>query len=598
MNDAIVHLVPALAQTLLSFVWQGGAIGAIAAVLLFALRRASPQARYLVVCLALLACVVVPVATFVDLVRGDAGATTPSSAWSRVNLAIGNAAASAAVVDGGSGHAPWMVHAVLAWAAGVVVFSSRTALGLLWIARLQRGSRSAAQTEWQARLDALAARFGLARDVRLHLVERLHSPVSVGWWKPVVLLPASLVTRMPRELIEALLAHELAHIKRHDYLINVLQSVVEALLFFHPVVWWLSRQARLERELVADRIAAQALESPHRLAVALAQLSELGAKRTPSFHLAQAAQGGHLMSRIQQLLKPQQARAGRVVLPLLGIAVACIGFYAHARLDAERTPARDPVSTPRDAAAATRLERAERSFAIVEDARDGIILSGSTRDVDEIRSLRNRIAGDFIWFRHDDRGYVVTDPQLVARARSAWRESEAVARRMEALGAEMHQHGKKLEILGERMQALGEAHESNAAMHGAQKRLAELAGQQQKLAARQAALAAEWAARRDDDASARREQEARAIEQQLEAIEQQMEAETDRIAAEAERASAPMEAMAAEMERAAEPMEALGRQMEALGQRQEALSKKAEREVEALLRHALDQGLARPVEKG
>lgn len=520
-----------------------------------------------------------------------------------------------------------MVHAVLAWAAGVVVFSSRTALGLLWIAHLQRGSRSAAQTEWQARLDALAARFGLARDVRLHLVERLHSPVSVGWWKPVVLLPASLVTRMPRELIEALLAHELAHIKRHDYLINVLQSVLEALLFFHPVVWWLSRQARIERELVADRIAAQTLESPHRLAVALAQLSELGAERTPSFHLAQAAQGGHLMSRIQQLLKPQQARAGRVVLPLLGIAVACIGFYAHARLDAERTPARDQISTPRDAAAAARPDRAElprpavvsngvlhlhtdarvalgnasgaeRSFAIVEDARDGIILSGSTRDVDEIRSLRNRIAGDFIWFRHDDRGYVVTDPQLVARARSAWRESEAVARRMEALGAEMHQHGKKLEMLGERMQALGEAHESNAAMHGAQKRLAELSRQQQKLAARQAALAAEWAARRDDDASARREQEARAIEQQLEAIEQQMEAETDRIAAEAERASAPMEAMAAEMERAAEPMEALGRQMEALGEQQEALSKKAEREVEALLRHALDQGLARPVEKG
>ncbi len=168
----------------------------------------------------------------------------------------------------------WMPALVLAWSAGVGLMSLRLCLGLAWVGRLRRQA-VAAPAIWQARLDALALRMGLrrSRQVPLKLHAGLSSPVTVGFWRPVILLPAALLSGMPVALLEALLAHELAHVRRWDYLVNLLQSVAEALLFFHPVVWWLSARMRAEREQVADALAAQALQDPQQLATALHALS-------------------------------------------------------------------------------------------------------------------------------------------------------------------------------------------------------------------------------------------------------------------------------------------------------------------------------------
>ena len=228
---------------------------------------------------------------------------------------------------------------VALWAAGACVLSLRMALGVAWLGRLRATPQGPAHAAWQARLDALCAVLGLHRPVALRLVDSIDSPASAGWWRPVVLLPTALIARMPHELIEALLAHELAHIRRHDYLVNLMQGVVEALLFYHPVTWWLSRQIRNEREHIADRLAAQATGEPRRLALALSELSELlsqphlsNAHHT-SFHLAQAAHGGHLMSRIEKLVRPdRKSNGGRLAFPVIGLAAACLAFYAHAQV--------------------------------------------------------------------------------------------------------------------------------------------------------------------------------------------------------------------------------------------------------------------------
>ena len=136
----------------------------------------------------------------------------------------------------------------------------RLCLGLAWVGKLRRQA-VAAPAVWQARLDALAQRMGLQRRPPLKLHAGLSSPVTVGFWRPVILLPAALLSGMPVALLEALLAHELAHVRRWDYLVNLLQSVAEALLFFHPVVWWLSARMRAEREQVADALAAKRCRS-------------------------------------------------------------------------------------------------------------------------------------------------------------------------------------------------------------------------------------------------------------------------------------------------------------------------------------------------
>jgi D-alanyl-D-alanine endopeptidase (penicillin-binding protein 7) len=143
----------------------------------------------------------------------------------------------------------------------------------------------------------------------------------------VVLVPASLVAGMPPQLLEALLAHELGHVRRHDYLVNLVQNVIETLLFYHPAVWWLSRRIRAEREQIADDFAARHLGEPRRLALALSELEKL---QFSSHHLAQAANGGDLMARIRRLLRPSvQALNWKASIPVLGLAIVCAAS-AHA----------------------------------------------------------------------------------------------------------------------------------------------------------------------------------------------------------------------------------------------------------------------------
>ena len=304
MNLAM--LIPALGWSLLYFVWQGLAVGALAAVALWLLRGADARARHAVCALALLACVGIPLAHLLYLLGAVA---PPSSAFSSTLL---NA---------------WMPSLVLAWSAGVALMSLRLLLGLAWVARLRRQA-VAAPAIWQQRLDALALRMGLRSPVPLRLHAALASPVTVGFFRPLVLLPASLLSGMPVPLLEALLAHELAHVRRWDYLVNLLQSVAEALLFFHPVVWWLSARLRIERELVADALAAQSLQDPAQLVSALHQLSLQPA--TPGHDgLLLSARGGTLLTRIQRLMAPaptlMPGRAGwKLALPAMLLAGATL----------------------------------------------------------------------------------------------------------------------------------------------------------------------------------------------------------------------------------------------------------------------------------
>ena len=133
----------------------------------------------------------------------------------------------------------------------------------------------------------------------------------------MVIVPASLITGLSPALLEALLAHELAHVRRADYVFNIVQGMVEALLFFHPVVWWLSRRMRAERELIADALAAQVLQEPRQLAMALNELAH--GLRQPQ--LALAASDGDLLARIKGLLRPEAQRPGwRLLVSALALA--------------------------------------------------------------------------------------------------------------------------------------------------------------------------------------------------------------------------------------------------------------------------------------
>jgi len=593
MAELLASLVPMLGLALLHFIWQGALIGLLAVVALNALRNARPQARYAVACLALLACVLMPLATLLSMLAPDLLAIELGSVLATADrdaYVAGDRTLSALTPAWAQIH-PYLPALVATWAAGTCLLSLRMALGLAWILRLRNEPQAAAQLAWQERLDAIAARFQLRRCVTLRLVGELNSPVSAGWWRPLVLLPASLITRMPTDLIEALLAHELAHIRRHDYLVNLLQNTIEALLFYHPVVWWLSHCIRVEREVIADQLATELACAPRKLALSLSELADF--QRTvppgPVLHLLQAADGNQLMPRIQQLLRPtHRAQPGaRIVFPLLGLLSAGIATYAWAQgQDGEPGITTHGTLHLDD-------KRHGDSFAVVRGVGDEMHMWGSIDDIEAINSSRQDVAGDYLWFRRGSRAYVVTDPAIVARAVEAARETDEPERKLEELEAQMEPHDRKMEMLEARMDALSDDTEASPRAAAAEKQMEILGRQQEKLARQQERLlerqedaegdvdVVNQLARQIDELGKQQDELGRRMDEQARVIDEE--------SARFESRQAPMEALSREMELASQPMEAIGKQMEA----QSSVVEEASARVESELRKLIDEALAR-----
>ena len=170
-------------------------------------------------------------------------------------------------------------------------------------------------------MQSLAHRFGIDRPVRVFESTLVRVPTVVGCLRPVILLPASVITGLAPAYLDAVLAHELAHVRRHDYLVNVLQSLVETLLFYHPAVWWCSRQIRIEREHCCDDMVVEAGGNRVAYAAALAQLEEL---RGLQPMLSLNASGGRLVDRIRRLLGESPMKERRSTMWTIAAALAVV----------------------------------------------------------------------------------------------------------------------------------------------------------------------------------------------------------------------------------------------------------------------------------
>ncbi|HXB72985.1 MAG TPA: M56 family metallopeptidase [Candidatus Acidoferrales bacterium] len=292
-----------LGWTLLNFVWQGALIGVLFAALRgLAGHRLSVNGRYVFACLALLAMVAAPLVTFGVMavlepasIARMASAPPPSNGVGGIPIALAQSGAWQRVL-------PWLV---MTWIGGVMVFSVRLIGGWFGTARLRRVKSRPAPADWQQTVDRLTGRMGIAQSVRLTISSLVEAPAVIGWLRPMILIPVGALTGLPAEHLEALLTHELAHVLRRDYLVNVLQSVAEAVLFYHPAVWWISAQIRHERELCCDDLAVAASGDVLTYARALAELESC---RPAHLKAAMAANGGGLLHRIARLLgQPQPA---------------------------------------------------------------------------------------------------------------------------------------------------------------------------------------------------------------------------------------------------------------------------------------------------
>jgi D-alanyl-D-alanine endopeptidase (penicillin-binding protein 7) len=323
MNAILTAVVPALGWSLIHFVWQGALIGMVTVLVLLVLHDAKPQLRYLIACCALALCAALPLVGVFAHLSG-----TPDGLLQRTEV-LAAAATQGSATELGSWLQSRLNWIVGLWTLIASLFAARIAFGLAWIQRASRHARFySEQSAWQQRLDRMATQFSITRAIVLRVVEDLETPVAAGCWRPVVLVPAAMLTGLPTDLLEALLAHELAHIKRLDYLVNLLQSLVEVALFYHPAVWWISRQIRIEREHVADDLAAAMLGEPRRLALALHGLAEF---QSPSHSFAISANGGNLMNRIKRLIRPEvHVLSWKVMATLIGLVLAGMAMCIQA----------------------------------------------------------------------------------------------------------------------------------------------------------------------------------------------------------------------------------------------------------------------------
>ncbi|MDI6447976.1 M56 family metallopeptidase [Anaerobaca lacustris] len=316
------QMIERLGWTLIHFVWQATAVALMLAVVLRCLRRSSSNTRYIVSCLAMVLIVALTLVTMslVEVSRpvAEAGPTlgtlpmsvTPVEVIELAQLRIESFDAPVPAMPERAIRVPWTQRAanalepalpwlVSGWLLGVFGLSAWHLGGWAQLQRMKRRMVRQVAEPLHASLADLSNRLGVRHAVGLLESALVEVPTVVGWLKPVILLPASALSGLTTEQLEAILAHELAHVRRCDYLVNLAQTVVEILGFYHPAVWWISHRIRDERENCCDDVAVGVCGDSRRYARALTCLEEL---RHHSTELAVAASGGSLVARIARLL--------------------------------------------------------------------------------------------------------------------------------------------------------------------------------------------------------------------------------------------------------------------------------------------------------
>jgi uncharacterized protein (TIGR03435 family) len=318
--------VTRLGWTLVHFLWQGALIAILYASARHFVRRA--EGRYLIAFAALAAMMAAPVISWCVMAPSDAPAAIVSvDRTARVPGTISAVQASLPAGLPAAQNAPWLAWSVGIWLVGASAFSIRLLGSWIMAASLRWKLARPAPLEWCQTMERLRARLGIARAVGLRVSAAVYSPTVIGALRPLVLVPAGMLTGLPAAQVEALLLHELAHIRRHDYLVNLLQSVAEALLFYHPAVWWVSSHIRAERERCCDDAAVAVGGDVLEYVSALAELES----SRPSHLAAVAANGGSLADRIARLLgerRPAPGKRGTLLAAAL-LAAATYGVFAQ-----------------------------------------------------------------------------------------------------------------------------------------------------------------------------------------------------------------------------------------------------------------------------
>lgn len=438
---SIDHLLDACGWTLIHFLWQGTVIGVGLLLALACVPYARAQLRYLIACMALASMAAIATLTFAWEVAQPGvvavvqeyklpGASEPSAepvpledrsiepaSLTEVPPAIemeriGVGTFTAPTEDESSwaqwlsvGLAPWLDRFVLVWSVGVALLALRLAVNWFAVQQLRSTGHAIEEVRWQEPLMRLRQRLRIRGSVALRQSAAITVPMVLGWLRPVILVPTEMVSGLTPGQLEAILAHELAHIRRYDYTVNLLQNLAETVLFFHPAVWWASAQIRKERECCCDAIAAELCHGPLPYSEALLAV-ETFRSSTP---LAIAASGGSLLQRIRRLTgqpsrSPQAAGAMLVLLVVVGLATLFALQTSEASAEDDVSTISDEQATKLAVAAHAKARAIDRlpAFYSQIDYRNGDVATMTAEEVVSLENLRRALTepvAEEKWFR-------------------------------------------------------------------------------------------------------------------------------------------------------------------------------------------------------
>jgi bla regulator protein blaR1 len=325
-------IMEALGWTLLNSVWQACLLFLITSIILRLMPTQLSRSRYAVACGALAMMVLVNIATYFVVLESTSSETTSVAAHT---MAIDAENFSHPLSDE---FTFWqsafqfldanMTFILLGWSIGALLFSLRIVSGWFFLSSVRRDAIDI-QDDWYEKLQHLAKKFGLSKAIRLAETSRIQVPMVIGFLKPIILVPTAMLLGLSPAQIETVFVHELAHIRRNDYIINLFQTFLESIFFFNPFVWLLSGIIRREREYCCDDEVINRHGEVLVYAQALASLEEIRLQRT-SLALSLAENKNLLFNRIRRIMeksaKNSFGRERMIPALLLVIGMVCASW--------------------------------------------------------------------------------------------------------------------------------------------------------------------------------------------------------------------------------------------------------------------------------
>ncbi|MCB0704267.1 MAG: M48 family metalloprotease [Saprospiraceae bacterium] len=318
------EMVEALGWTVLHSLWQGLLVAGFLALAFNMGRGRSAQWRYRFAWTALVTLFTASIVTFLRIYEIPATTTGAeitqlSPTWVNILVEPGIAA------DSTSGLEQSLPIVVAFWLIGALVFMLRLLGAWAYLWRLRYVQVWTPETKWLKLCQVLATQIGVRKRIALMESSLISAPLALGHLKPLILFPIGALNQLNVQEVEAVLAHELAHISRNDFLFNLLQSFLEVLYYFHPAVWWISGQIRQERENCCDDLAISHTGDSLTYARALVRLEDL---RRPGPQLALAFSGkkNYLMVRVRRIL--QQPRKSSTIMEKITVITLMVAAMA------------------------------------------------------------------------------------------------------------------------------------------------------------------------------------------------------------------------------------------------------------------------------